>query len=59
MYEWSAWSISLFVFLGLMIIVNVTLCFAFAVGGFYDIIYLLKSLKESVVDETDDGRVAE
>jgi hypothetical protein len=28
------------------------------IGGFFDLLYLLKSLKEEALDSDDDGRVA-
>jgi len=59
MYEWNLWAVGLFIFLGLMVLINFVLCFVFAFGGFFDLRYLLKSLKEAQVDETDDGRVVQ
>lgn len=42
-------------------LINVIGCLGFTIiiiiGGFFDLRYLFKSLKEAYVDETDDGRV--
>jgi len=53
------WSVFVYWF----VVVNAILCVAFTgvviVGGFYDLRFLFKAIKEEQVDEADDGRVIE
>jgi len=54
----SSWALICFWITGIFIIVNFLLSIAVAIGGFYDLLHLTKELKESKVNETDDGRVS-
>jgi uncharacterized ion transporter superfamily protein YfcC len=53
----SGWEVSTYIYLFLMIAFNVVLTVIVSIGGFFDLGYLFKALKEEVVDETDDGRI--
>ena len=51
------WSVFVYWFVVVNIVATVGFTVAVIVGGFFDLRYLFKALKEQPVDETDDGRV--
>ena len=54
MFYWMVFSYILFTLSCLTFIVISVIV---TIGGAYDLKFLFKSLKEEVVDETDDGRI--
>jgi hypothetical protein len=54
----STWAISCYVYAVLAVVVNIIFTIAFTIGGFVDLIEMLKELKTAEIDDTDDGRVA-
>ena len=54
----SAWAINCYVYVVLAVVVNIIFTIAFTIGGFVDLIEMLKELKTAEIDDTDDGRVA-
>ena len=54
----SAWAINCYVYVVLAVVVNIIFTVAFVIGGFVDLIEMLKELKTAEIDDTDDGRVA-
>ena len=57
MQEMSNWAVACYWSVGIFITLNFFFSIAVTIGGFFDLVHLLKSLKESEVEETDDGRV--
>lgn len=55
--ELGAWSPAVFWYCAINAFASVAFTAVVVVGGFYDLKYLFRALKEDPVDETDDGRV--
>lgn len=53
----NGWETSSYIYLVVMILFNILLTVIVSIGGYFDLKYLFKSLREEIVDETDDGRV--
>ncbi|MFI4911506.1 MAG: hypothetical protein ACIAQZ_07550 [Sedimentisphaeraceae bacterium JB056] len=53
----NGWETSSYIYLVIMILFNILLTVIVSIGGYFDLKYLFKSLREEIVDETDDGRV--
>jgi len=53
----NSWAIICFLYVGIMIAINVVFAVLCAIGGFYDLAHLFRELKNAKIDETDDGRV--
>jgi hypothetical protein len=53
----NGWEISSYIYLAAMLLFNIILTIVVSIGGYADLKYLFKSLREEVVDETDDGRI--
>jgi hypothetical protein len=51
------WSAFTFWFVTINIFITVGFIVVVIIGGFFDLKFLFKALKEDTVDETDDGRV--
>lgn len=51
------WSKFVFWFCAINIVVTIIFSIVVIIGGFFDLKFLFKALKEDAVDETDDGRV--
>ncbi len=54
MSNWAIASFGFFIIIGALFVVITIIC---AIGGFFDLAHMLKELKTSELDETDDGRV--
>jgi hypothetical protein len=53
----SNWAIGCYIYIGLFMLLNVGFTVAFTIGGLFDIIHMLRELREAEIDDTDDGRV--
>ncbi len=51
------WAVSCYIYMGVLMALNIVLTILFTVGGFSDLVHLLMELKKGEIDETDDGRV--
>ena len=56
--EIGFWSKFIFWYTSINIVVTLIFTLVIIFGGISDLRFLFKSLKEEIVDETDDGRVA-
>jgi hypothetical protein len=54
--ELGFWSPFIFWYCAINAIASVLFTLVVIVGGFYDLKYLFRALKEETIDETDDGR---
>jgi len=52
------WSPFMFWFIVVNVIATTAFTIVVIVGGFFDLRFLIKSLREETPDETDDGRVS-
>ena len=52
----SNWALVTYCFVSVATIAYVVFFIVITIGGFFDLMYLLKSLKTEIVDATDDGR---
>jgi hypothetical protein len=52
----SNWALVTYCFVSFATIAYVVFFIVITIGGFFDLMYLLKSLKTEIVDATDDGR---
>lgn len=53
----NGWEIASWIYFGALAVTNIIITFVTTIGGFFDLRYLFRSLKEERVDITDDGRV--
>ena len=53
----SKWEMSTWLYVAILIVVNVILTVVVSVGGYFDLKYLFKSMSSQSVDPNDDGRV--
>ena len=54
-----AWIYFTYVYVVLFILLFLVLTVIVVIGGYVDLKYLFKSLKEEIVDEADDGRITD
>jgi hypothetical protein len=53
----TGWAYASYWYVGIAVITNLLFSIVISIGGGFDLVWMFKSLKEEVVDETDDGRV--
>ena len=52
----SNWALACFWIAAFFIIANFVFSIAVTIGGFFDLLHLVRQLKESKINETDNGR---